>query len=120
MVWLHFQMNAQPLKVIVWNVRGLNAPARRSAVYQVLTLANPTIVCLQETKLQDVSVTVVQQCLGNKFGKFFYLPDAGTHGGILVAWDESITQLSNPHYTNNTLTTIVKTPGEQEWWLTCV
>ena len=70
--------------------------------------------------MQDVSLPLVHQCLGNKFGKFFYLPADGTRGGILVAWDDTVTQLSNPHYTANSLTTIVKSPSEQEWWLTCV
>lgn len=38
-----------------------------------------------------------------------------------MAWDETITQLSSPHYTNHTLTVLVKCPNdEQPWWLTCV
>lgn len=85
--WLSWalEMNVQPLNVIVWNVRGLNARARRNALFQVVTAANPAIACLQETKLQDVSVNVVRQCLGNKYEKFFHFPVIGTHGGIMVA-----------------------------------
>ena len=84
-------------------------------------MANPAIVCLQETKLQDVSVSIVGQCLVNKYEKFFYLPAVSTRGGILIAWDDTITQLSNPHYTNHTFTALVKCPeDEQAWWLTCV
>lgn len=114
-------MNAQPLRMIVWNVRGLNAPARRNAIFQVVNSASPAIVCLQETKLHDVPVTVVRQCLGAKYENFFYLPAMGTRGGILVAWDATITQLSSPHYTNHTLTALVMCPeDERPWWLTCV
>ena len=113
-------MYAQPLRIIVWNVRGLNAPGRRDAARHVVVEANPAIVCLQETKLQEISAAVVQHCLGNKFTKFFYVPAVGTRGGILVPWDETIVLLSNPHYLNNSLTAIVKAPGVAEWWLTCV
>ena len=35
------------------------------------------------------------------------LPAIGTWDGILLAWDASIVAVSNPHYTNNMLTTLV-------------
>ena len=105
---LVLEMNVQPLRIMVWNVRGLNAPARQNAVFQVVNQACPAIVCLQETKLHDVSLSIERQGLGAKFVKFFYLPTSGTRGGILVAWDATITQLSNLHYTNHTLTVLVK------------
>lgn len=96
--WLVIKMNAQPLKLIVWNVHGLNAQARRNAVYQVVNSANPAIVCLQETKLQDV---FVRQCLGNKFEKFFYLPAAGTPVG---SWWLGMRR--SPNYQARTILTI--------------
>ena len=87
----------------------------------MVTTTSLAIVCLQETKLQDVLINVVRQCLGAKFEKFFYLSALGTRGGILVTWDATITQLSNQHYMNHTLTVLVKCPDdEQPWWLTCV
>ena len=120
MVMWDVTMCLLPMKVLVWNERGLNAPARRSVVHQVVLAANPGIVCLQETKLQEINVSVVQQCLGNKFGNFFYVPAVGTRGGILLAWDVAVTRVSNPHYQNNSLTALVKSPGAAEWWMTCV
>mgnify|MGYP006973721675 CR=1 FL=1 len=80
-------------------------------MYQAVALVNPAIVCLQETKLHDVSLAVVQQCLGNKFGKFFYLPAVGTRGGILLAWDPLVVQLSDPHYTENAVTALFTPVG---------
>lgn len=114
-------MSVHPLKVLVWNVHGLNAQARRNALFQVVVAANSAIVCLEETKLQVVSVNDVSQCLGNRHDNFLYLPATGTRGGILIAWDDSITHVSNPHYTNHTLTVLVKCPDEEQaWCLTCV
>lgn len=101
-------MNAQPLKALVWNVRGLNTPARRSTIAQVVMAANPCVVCFQETKMETVTLDIVKHCLGNKFEHFFYLPAVGTRGGILLAWDASVVALSHQHYTSNTLTALVK------------
>ena len=56
-------MESQPYKVLVWNVRGLNSPARRSAVYQVVDMIRPGIVCLQEKKVEHLTVDVVRHYL---------------------------------------------------------
>lgn len=53
--------------------------------------------------------------------QFFYLPAVGTRGGILLAWDPLVVQLSNPHYTDNTVTALVKPVGSPaQWWITGV
>lgn len=87
---------------------------------QVVQAASPSIVCLQETKMETITVDVVRHCLGNKFENFFYLPAVGTRGGILVAWDTSVVNLSNPHHTTYTLTALVKPSEGPQWWLTGV
>lgn len=113
-------MATQPPKMLVWNVRGLNSPARRSAIFHVVVSANPSIVCFQETKVENVSLDLIRQCLGNKFEHYYYLPAVGTRGGILIAWDHTAVTLSNPHTTTNTLTALVQPHGAPVWWLTGV
>ena len=44
----------------------------------------------------------------------------GTRGGILLAWDASVVHLSNPHYTEYTLTALVRTMEGPHWWITGV
>lgn len=105
------KMNCQQFKTLVWNVRGLNNLARRNVMSQAVQAASPSIVCLQETKMETITVDVVRHCLGNKFKNFFYLPAVGTRGAILVAWDTSVVNLSNPHHTTYILTALVK-PSE--------
>lgn len=114
------KMNCQQFKTLVWNVHGLNNPACRNVMSQVVQAASPSIVCLQETKMETITVDVVRHCLGNKFENFFYLPAVGTRGGILVAWDTSVVNLSNPHHTTYTLTALVKPSEGPQWWLTGV
>lgn len=113
-------MDTQPYKLLLWNVRGLNSPAKRSTIYQVVVAADPAIVCFQETKMEVMTLDIVRHCLGNKFENFFYLPAAGTRGGILITWDETVIKLSNPHYTTNTVTTLVSQMNGSPWWITGV
>uniref|UniRef100_A0A8R7P9M3 Endonuclease/exonuclease/phosphatase domain-containing protein n=1 Tax=Triticum urartu TaxID=4572 RepID=A0A8R7P9M3_TRIUA len=39
---------------LVWNVRGLNNPARRAVVKKLVYHNNVSLVCLQETKLSFI------------------------------------------------------------------
>ena len=112
-------MAAQPPKILVWNVRGLNSMARHSAVFQVVEAARASVVCLQETKMEIMSSELVNQCLGNKFEDFYYVLAVGTRGGILLAWDKMVVSASNRHATENTITALFK-QGEVMWWLTGV
>lgn len=73
------------LKILVWNARGLNSSAKRSVVSQVVGASGANLVCIQETKLQCISLDVVRQCLGNEFLSFYFLSSVGTRGGILLA-----------------------------------
>ena len=73
------------LRVIFWNVRGLNNAAKRAAVRPVIASASPCIVCLQESKLALVSSVLVCETLSTAFDKFFWLPAEGTRGGIILA-----------------------------------
>lgn len=73
------------LKVFNWNVCGLNLPARRETVLRMLHDHKPALVCLQETKLDNIDQRLASEFLGSRLS-FEYLPAAGTQGGILIAW----------------------------------
>lgn len=111
-------MASHPSKLLVWNVRGPNSPTRRNAIAQVVVAACPTIVCLQETKMEIISLEIVRHCLGKRFENFFYLPAVGTRGGISSAWDAVAVLVSNPHRMTYTLTALVKPLEGAKWWLT--
>ena len=110
-------MESWPYKVLVLNVRGLNSPSRCSAIYQVVDMVRPAILCLQETKVEHLTVDVVRHYLGINLENFFYLPAAGTREGIFIAWDETVVRLSNPHYTTNTVTALVSQLNGSPWWI---
>jgi hypothetical protein len=55
---------AYQYKMLSWNVSGLNSGARQQEVKQTISLINPDLVCIQETKLSDISSTTARNALG--------------------------------------------------------
>lgn len=83
------------LKIINWNVRGLNSPAHRETVLQLLKDTGPNLVCLQETKLQHINDMLALEFLGQRLNHLVYLPADGTKGGIVLAWDADLISVTN-------------------------
>lgn len=73
------------ISILSWNVRGVNARARKDAIRTLVDGIRPSIVCLQETKLDVIPQTLIMLMLGSAFAEFAYLPASNTRGGILIA-----------------------------------
>lgn len=71
--------------ILCWNVRGLNAGARRDNVRTLVNDVRPHIVCLVETKLHHVPQLLVSSMLGMNFVDYTFVPAAETRCGIFVA-----------------------------------
>jgi exonuclease III len=85
--FLNYIMNSG--NFLTWNVCGLNSRARRNVVCELVTSEHPSIVCLQETKLDVIPPYDLIQIVGPGFD-YFYLPTEGTCGGIMLAWRSTI------------------------------
>lgn len=70
---------------LVWNVRGLNNRARRTAVRDLVSLERVDVVCIQETKVAVFSVTMLNELLGPDFD-YSFMPSARISGGVLIGW----------------------------------
>jgi exonuclease III len=79
-------MDVQNRRIMVWNVRGLNNPSRRSVVHAAVVKAASSIVCASESKLDSVSPYIVTESFGARYDQFISLPAVGTAGGIVLAW----------------------------------
>jgi len=111
--------------VLSWNVRGLNARARWDAVHTLVDDIRPSIVCLQETKLDVITDTMVLSMLGIAFSEFAYLPASETRGGILIAGRQPDVTISKVLVGCYSITTSIELPaitgvGPSRWWLTTV
>jgi len=54
------------IKLLNWNVRGLTCAARREAVKILIQQAGPSIICIQETKLDSVDRFLALEFLEQK------------------------------------------------------
>jgi hypothetical protein len=59
---VHMAELSKDYSLLSWNVRGLNNQEKREDVWQMIQLHKPMIVCLHETKLHNVSASIVSQC----------------------------------------------------------
>lgn len=78
------------IKVINWNIRGLNEAEKRSTVKALMGKWKPDVLCLQETKIVDWSSSMIQQMWGNRWANWAELKACGTRGGIIILWDKRL------------------------------
>jgi hypothetical protein len=113
-------MDVQNLRLAIWNARGLNNPARRTAVRVAVADAMASVVCVSESKLHHVSAFDIVECFGPRFDGFAYLPALGTAGGVIVAWaSQDVTVLRSRVDTFSVSVEISQANGPA-WWLTAV
>jgi exonuclease III len=78
------------LKLLSWNVRGLNDPKKRVVLKNWLRKWKVDVVCLQETKLDKVDGRVIHSIWGNRFAGWEVLNAVNTAGGVLLLWDKRV------------------------------
>jgi exonuclease III len=104
--------------VLNWNVRGLNNPARRQVVRDLVADHHGTIVCLQETKLQTVDDAVITTTLGHQFtANCASLSVDGTQGGIILACSQDYFTMSQVHVLQHSTTTTITSMRNNEVWI---
>jgi hypothetical protein len=88
----------QTFKIMLWNVRGIGDLDKCDVVRDAIMTAAPSIVCLQETKLQDVTEFSAKRFLPPSLDSLHFISATNSRGGILVAWSSSIfsSSPSNP------------------------
>lgn len=73
------------MKIISWNVRGLNAPSRNRLIKSQMDLIKCDIIMLQETKLSQGSADVLFSSW--KRWNFVSHPASGASGGLALLWN---------------------------------
>jgi hypothetical protein len=81
----------------VWNLRGLNNPARRNSICLFLQSFNLSLICGQESKLERVDSVIISQTFGQAFDGFDFIPAVGTRGGIILAWRTDLSEVNIVH-----------------------
>ena len=78
------------LRLLSWNVRGLNNPQKREVCKNLLKEWKCDIVCFQETKLSSLNSLVVRSLWGSPFLDWVVLDAINTAGGVLLVWDKRV------------------------------
>ncbi|KAM3730327.1 hypothetical protein ACB098_12G079000 [Castanea mollissima] len=78
------------LKILSWNVRGLNNFHKREVVKNLLKELKGDVICLQEIKLDSTNSTIVKSLWGNPFVDWAALDAIHTAGGFWLAWDRRV------------------------------
>jgi exonuclease III len=89
-------MDSTPLRDLLflfWNVRGLGDPAKCGVVKNAVLCANPSVACLQETKLDSLDAFKLKTFLPPRLCGFVTADADGSRGGMVTAWDTSLLQL---------------------------
>jgi exonuclease III len=76
-------MNLGYFSILCWNVHGLGDPAKCSVVKDVIREVHPSIICIQETKLMDVSLAKFNFFAPHSLSNFTMLPSTGSKGGTI-------------------------------------
>jgi hypothetical protein len=77
-------------RILSWNVRGLNEGKKRLKVRRLLNQWKVDIVCLQETKLEVITTSLVQSLWRCLYAEWCYVASIGALGGILLMWDRRV------------------------------
>lgn len=66
--------------------RGLNDQRKRSIIRGCLNRWKPSIVCLQETKMETITEKIIKSIWQMDEVDWHFLPTKGSAGGILIMW----------------------------------
>ena len=78
------------LKMISWNVRGLNDSQKRLVIRNLLREWKCDVICLQETKLDGMDSQMVCSFWSCPYVDWAVLDADQTTGGVLIMWDRRV------------------------------
>lgn len=88
------------MKLISWNIRGLNSPGKHKMIKNMLQREKPNILFLQETKCNsDVLGSILSKAWPSCSS--VAVDASGSSGGLAIAWDTQSMVLSNFHAAHN-------------------
>ena len=72
------------IKILAWNVRGLNNREKRRMISLVVKAHKPDLVCCLETKVSEMSLKLVKILGTGRFTDWGAIDARGALGGILI------------------------------------
>ena len=88
--WDGLRSLSMNLKLLSWNVRGLNNPHKRDTVKNLLKEWKCDVVCFHETKLDYTNSSVMKSFWGSLLIDWVSLDVIHKTGGVLLNWDKRV------------------------------
>lgn len=74
------------MQIITWNIRGLGSSVKKRFLSKLIKRRKPSMVCVQETKLEFLDRIAVLKLWGNSDVDFACSSAVGASGGLLTIW----------------------------------
>ena len=81
------------LRILSWNVKGANDCEKGNVIKALIKGQKVDLVCLQETKMQEMSRMIVRSLSVGRCLDWRALNSRGVSGGVLMFWDKRVLQL---------------------------
>ena len=81
------------LRILSWNIRGANDSDKRKVIKVLIKSQKVDLVCLQETKIQEMSKRIVWSLGVGRCLEWGVVNSRGASGGVLVFWDNRVLHL---------------------------
>ncbi|KAH7677354.1 DNase I-like protein [Dioscorea alata] len=78
------------MNIVSWNVRGLGQASKRFLVKDFLNLHFADVCCLQESKLEKISLATWREIGGQRLNQFLFLLARGLARGIIIGWNSAL------------------------------
>lgn len=82
--------NNRHIKILCWNVRGINSQDKWDAIGDKISESACHIVCFQETKRENFDPFYLKKFCPRSLDKFALFPSDGASDGILTIWNSSL------------------------------
>ena len=76
------------IKMLSWNVRRVNNLEKKKVIKQFIRDQRVYLVCLQETKVQDMTLRMARSLGARRFTDWGIVDASRSTGGILLFWDK--------------------------------
>lgn len=111
----------QQFSFLCWNVQGLGEDDKCDLVHNSIVSADPSIACLQESKLCLLSAQKARSFLPAALSAFVAKDADGSRGGVVTAWNPRLLSLTNETWSLFSLTTsLVSTVSDLAFTITNV
>lgn len=97
-------------------MRGLNDKKKRGVIKGCICRWKPDVVCLQETKMEEVNQVIINDLWHNRKVKWEFLPTVGAAGGVVIMWVRDKLNCKETEIGRVSLTCLFEQGGGREPW----